>query len=282
VSESVVVAFRMPPPGLSSGPDGYLFRARALCLKGEELEGRLVAWSAELLAMGWDVDRIEQAVAFAVSIREASPSAEQGWAGGMAEGELESLSPDGQGILAWGSALLSAVSLAQLASAGEVLVDDDVRALPTGQLSLLPAETWSDGGLRATSWRLDMERPWKRPPGAGDRQESALVARVRKYAQGVDGVATADAIAELRRARARIEGGPASARCQASIALAMMLSLGGRSEEALLEALDALARGREANDSKAVDACMALLAKLFASVGLTQAATALREAISEA
>jgi hypothetical protein len=280
VGECVVVVFRMLPGGLTSGPDGYLSRARALCLKGEALDGRLVAWGAELLAMSWDADRLEQAVDFAVSIREELPSMERGWAGGMSEGELESLSPDGQGILAWGPALLSAASLAHSAGAGEVLVHDDVRALPTGQLSLLPAETWTDQGVRTISWRLDLEHPWKRLPKAGDRQESELVTRVRKFAQRTDGPATADAIAELRRARARIERGPASARCPASIALAMMLSVGGRSEDALLEALDALARGREANDPKAIDACMALLAKLYAGVGLADAAAALRETIA--
>ena len=57
----------------------------------------------------------------------------------------------------------------------------------------------------------------------------------------------------------------------------MTLALAGRAEEALLEALDALARAREADDAKAVGACMALLAKLYAAAGTTGEAAALRE-----
>jgi hypothetical protein len=58
----------------------------------------------------------------------------------------------------------------------------------------------------------------------------------------------------------------------------MTLTIAGRPEEALLEALDALARAREAQDAKAVGACMALLAKLYSGVGRGGEATALREA----
>jgi hypothetical protein len=57
----------------------------------------------------------------------------------------------------------------------------------------------------------------------------------------------------------------------------MALTLAGRAEEGLLEALDALARAREAREPKAVGACMALLAKLYAGAGRPGEAAALRE-----
>ncbi len=57
----------------------------------------------------------------------------------------------------------------------------------------------------------------------------------------------------------------------------MTLSIAGRPEEALLEALDALARARDAHDRKAIGACTALLAKLYAAAGFAGAATRLRE-----
>jgi hypothetical protein len=112
--------------------------------------------------------------------------------------------------------------------------------------------------------------PESRPPSS-----SPLVERVRRLAHGEAGVAPADAMLEARRARAAASAGPPAAQCQAALALAMTLSIAQRSDEALLEALDALARAREAGDAKAVAACMALLAKLYAGAGRGDEATAL-------
>jgi hypothetical protein len=104
---------------------------------------------------------------------------------------------------------------------------------------------------------------------------SPLVERVRRLAHGEAGAAPADALLEARRARAVASAGPPAAQCQAALALAMTLSIAQRSDEALLEALDALARAREAGDAKAVAACMALLAKLYAAAGRSDEAAAL-------
>jgi len=299
----------MSPAGMTPGPEGgYLARARSLCVRGEAVGGCLVAWSASLLALGWDVDSMEDAVSFAASAGEESLSPERAWACGLAEGELESLSPDGQGILAWGPALLSAASLAQVARAGEVLVDGDVRALRAGQLSLRGVRASADVAQSVRGWRLDLEQPWKRPHPedevAPDEPESTdhlaappvheespaallpdrtlepphetLTATIRKLAQGAESAGVVDSLAVLKHARARAEGGPPSVRCRASLALALTLSVAGRAEEALFEGLDALARAREAHDSKATGACIALLAKLYAGAGHGDAATALR------
>jgi putative intracellular protease/amidase len=104
-----------------------------------------------------------------------------------------------------------------------------------------------------------------------------LAEQVRRLAHGDQSAEAVEALVELRRARARAEGGPATTRCQAALALAMTLAIAGRADEALLEALDALARAREAQDPKAVGACMALLAKLYSSAGHPGEAAALRE-----
>jgi hypothetical protein len=115
-------------------------------------------------------------------------------------------------------------------------------------------------------------------PPASRRQGGLLVDRVRRLVRGEDAGDPVEVLSHLRRARAEAEGGTAAARCQTALALAMALTIGGRSDEALLEALDALARAREAQDSKAVGACVALLAKLYASAGRSGEAAALREA----
>jgi hypothetical protein len=116
------------------------------------------------------------------------------------------------------------------------------------------------------------------PPASEERTGTRIAERVRKLARGDQAADAIEALAELRRARAAVEGGPPAARCQAALALAMTLAIAGRPEEALLEALDALARAREVGDAKAVGACMALLAKLYSGVGRGGEATALREA----
>src|SRR5580698_8603363 len=156
----------MPPGGLLPGPEGpYLSRARSMCSRGEALGGRLVAWSAALLAMAWDTDSIEEAFELATSLREESSAPDRAWTCGIAEGELEALAPDGQRMhLAWGDALRAAASLARIAKAGEVLVDGDVRALRAGQLALIGARSATDAGQRVRGWRLDLDRPWKNGP----------------------------------------------------------------------------------------------------------------------
>lgn len=323
MGSSIVVAFHMSPLGMTPGPEGtYLARARSLCVRGEALGGRLVAWGTSLLAMGWDIDSIEEAVLFAASIREEALSVDRAWATGMAEGDLESLSPTGQGILGWGPGLMSAAALAQLASPGEVLVDDEVRSSSGGQLSLVGTREGVDVANPVRGWRLDLDHPWKPQPAPQSTRlpvpqsapqstrlpvphqptpepvplvressesevrrahepqppaDGALAARIRKLAHGAEGTGVIDALADLRRARARAEGAPA--RCQASLALAVMLSVAGRADEALLESLDALARAQETRDPRAVGACMALLAKLYAGAGLSDAAAALRDSV---
>src|SRR5580704_2614088 len=165
----------MPAAGLAPGPEGaYLVRARSMCARGEALGGRLVAWSAALLAMAWETDAIEEAIELATSLREESSAPERAWTCGVAEGELEALAPDGQRMyLAWGDALVSAASLARVAKPGEVLVDGDVRALRSGQLALIGARSSTDAGRRVRGWRLDLDRPWKHGSADGDWADAA-------------------------------------------------------------------------------------------------------------
>ena len=354
MTSHVVVAFRMPPAGLVPGPEGaYLTRARSMCSRGEALGGRLVGWSAALVAISWDLDSLEEALLLATSIREEALTRERAWSCGMAEGELEPLAPDGARMqLAWGEALVAAASLARIARGGEVLVDGDVRAVRAGQLTLLGSRAATDAGQRVRGWRLDLEHPWKRaaevdagadatdayvaqlledpsseeplsedppsedpvssedlagstletpaadftadelstyeilqiveaadaspPPPSHQRRGNPLAERIRSLARDETGGAM-ETLADLRRVRADADGGPPAARCQAALALAMGLALAGRPEEALLETVDALARAREADDTRAIGACMALLAKLYAGAGRTGEAAALRE-----
>jgi hypothetical protein len=109
------------------------------------------------------------------------------------------------------------------------------------------------------------------------RKEGTLADRVRALSHHERNRDPVVAIADLRRARIRADSGPPTVRCQAALALAMTLSIAGRTEDALLEALDALASARQANDTKATSACIALLAKLYAGAGYPDAARTLKE-----
>jgi hypothetical protein len=108
-------------------------------------------------------------------------------------------------------------------------------------------EKWSDG-LKATG------------------EKDSFAERMRAIARLSRG-RVADALRALQRARREAETAPSYTRCQASLALGVGLAFAGRADEALLEALDALARAREGHDEQATQACLALLAKLFTSVG---------------
>ena len=302
----IVVALREALAGPEPA-SAYLERARPICAKAEVLGARLVAWGADALALAWDLDSIEEAVSLAASIRDELLPLQQGWACGIAEGELEPLSPEGQRMhLSWGEALSSAMALARLARAGEVLLDGSLAAVRTRRLVVLGVRSGAEGRRRVRGWRLNLASPWRSalavdPPDALEAAESDRVlpedvpsSDVTEAVEAAEAAVSAEepdvptlrppaatwareGLSELRRARTHAEHEPAPVRCRAGLALAMGLSVAGRSEEALLEGLDALARGREAQDPAAVAACVAFLAKLYGMMGKAEAAASLRQ-----
>lgn len=85
-----------------------------------------------------------------------------------------------------------------------------------------------------------------------------------------------DALRVLRHTRAELDPSDHRKRCQTSLALGVALSVAGRPDEALVEAMDALARAREHGDRRAVDACLAFLTKLYAAASRDADAARLR------
>ncbi len=300
---SIIVAFRMPL-SVTFAEASYLARARPLCARAESVGARLIAWSATLIAMAWDLDAVHEAIDVASGVRAERVAAEQAWACGIAQGSLEPLSSDGQRLhLAWGEPLLVAASLARIARPGEVLIDGDVAAARSGGLAFTGSRSASDGGRRVRGWQLDLERPWRARPSDGiehvvarggpwlDELASAdvleLVEAQRDEMHGTLAQADPEAPVSLQtpagedparveRERRPTEGRSPSERCRASIALAMRLAAADHPEDALIETLDALARAREGGERKALAACYALLAKLYAAVGRVDAAGELR------
>jgi ATP/maltotriose-dependent transcriptional regulator MalT len=80
-----------------------------------------------------------------------------------------------------------------------------------------------------------------------------------------------DALRVLRRTRAALDPNDHKLRCQTSLALGVALSVAGRTQEALLEGMDALARARHVDDERGAAACLAFLAKLYTAQGRVEA-----------
>ncbi len=166
--DQVVVSFRMSYAGVQPGRvPGYLARARALTKRAEALGATLASWSAVTLSFAWDPDGIEEAISLATSTREDGGEEADAWACGIAQGSMEPLAPQGQRAdLAWGPALVQAVSLARVAHPGEVLVDASVGALHAGDLLILGSRIAVDAGRRVRGARLDVRQPWKQASAA--------------------------------------------------------------------------------------------------------------------
>jgi hypothetical protein len=85
---------------------------------------------------------------------------------------------------------------------------------------------------------------------------------------------TSDALRVLRAARTRAQQKGPAERSRTALALAVGLAAVGRKSDALLEALDALARAREAADARGARACAGFLARLSRGAGDEHAAAA--------
>ncbi|HEY5145779.1 MAG TPA: hypothetical protein VII82_03395, partial [Polyangiaceae bacterium] len=166
-------------------------------------------------------------------------------------------------------------------TAGDLVVTDPEGADATQPM---PASDFFDDELSTSdvlqvieAAALEPEPFQEEPSTSARRREGTLADRVRALSRHDKNRDPVLAIAELRRARVRANDAPPTVRCQAALALAMALSIAGRVEEGLLEALDALASARVAKDARAVNASVALISKLYAGAGFPDAAKTLRD-----
>ena len=268
----ILVSCRMPSPGVAAGgARSYLDRARALTRRAEALGAELVAWSATTMAFAWDTESVEEAITLAVSLREDAAPTEQTWACGIAEGAMERLAPAGRATLAWGEPLVRAVALARIADGGEVLLDEELARLHTGELRATTTRIGRDAGREVRGRRLDLEDPWNRLSHSEPAPDSArhletdvegtdpevfahrMVEATRqallsgnarslqRLSEGLRATGEHDALADRMRAMARLSGGQIG------------------------EALRALRRSRrQAEDEPPVVRCQASLALAFA------------------
>ena len=292
--ERIVVSFRgVIPPG---GNSTYLERALALKQRAEAHGATLCAWSALTFSFEFDPDEIEEASSLAALAQESIPERER-FGAGLASGEMRTLG-DGGGMakLGWGAPLVTAALLARDARAGEVLIDGDLLARRGTELTklgfrvsgerrqLLPAAAVSSPGsavegadqtaelarqalLQGNMAALDLLLEKLRVTG----EHAELVERMAGLVALRRG-ATAEGLRRLRDAAESVKGPAQQARSR--LAYAVALAAAGRTEGALLEALEALSRARAGGDAVGERACALFLARLSAGIGHASAATA--------
>ncbi|MBX3212285.1 MAG: hypothetical protein KF850_09655 [Labilithrix sp.] len=143
---------------------------------------------------------------------------------------------------------------------------------PGSQIARRLGELAKEALLAADNAALERWVDGPRAPG----EDPAFTERMRAMARLGRGD-IGDALRVLRRSRAELDPTDHRRRCQASLALGVALSGAGRPEEALLEAMDALARARQIADERGAKACLAFLAKLYTSVSREAEAELLRD-----
>jgi hypothetical protein len=104
---------------------------------------------------------------------------------------------------------------------------------------------------------------------SGDREGAAI--RLEAIAALAKGE-TNQALAVLRAGVATAESAAPAARSRASLAYGIALAVAGRQTEALIAALEALARAREGGETRGEQACTRFLARLSGAAGHAEAA----------
>ena len=127
-----------------------------------------------------------------------------------------------------------------------------------GSESSAAVEAFRTGDLEAVERMAKQVRLDENRAGLADR-----LSAMAKLARGETG----DAIRRLRAAAEESRKTKSRDRCRAALALGVALAAASRHEEALLEALDALARARETKDMRGEQACLRFLSQLAATVG---------------
>lgn len=140
----------------------------------------------------------------------------------------------------------------RLATAAEVVAKTDGSVFPPElSFALRQRDAESLQALAQTARQHDS-------PEAADRLEA-----IAELAEGKSG----EALRRLRRAKEKAEGDEPSARCRAALALGLALAAAGRTYEAALEGIEAMARARQGQDERGQRACARFLSQVASQLG---------------
>jgi hypothetical protein len=309
----IIVSFRGALALDEAGALAYVDRAVSTKKRAEAHGATLCAWSAWSFAFAFEPDELEEALTLASLAYESKETPASALGVGIAEGEMSAIGERGSlAGLAWGLPLVSAGALSRAADAGEVLIDTVFFARRATEIQALGFRGEGERIkrlVRSDAIVVDDRRsepappdpnprlPSVRPPmdSVGDIAKRALLqgdtpalerlitelSETGEHGELVERMsgfvalrrgATADALRRLRSATEAVTE-PAQ-RARARLAYGVALASAGRTESALLEALEALARAREAADSHGEHACALFLARLSAAAGHADAASA--------
>jgi hypothetical protein len=282
MAERIVVGFLLHLGSVDPAAQAaYVACATALCDEAAARGVRLCACEARGLAFDLAVERMQEAIEFAIWASQRAAGASVGgdtlsWNVGIAQGEMHVIMETGRlAVFGWGPPLAVAMALARMARRGEVLVDPRLPCVAGGDLLVGDLRHGHDGNHKIRGAVLDLRRVWRRD--AVPVAEPARPAASDRAALGgfLDALVTGPVGHVLRSLEQDVHAkaaAPAAERSRALLAHAVGLAFAGRRTEALYQALTALARAREGNEPKGQRACARFLARLSVAAGEPEAA----------
>lgn len=155
MSDRIVVVFRAVDIKRSADEADHVQALHALLHRGEMHGGSLVGWSGLTMAMAWEPTYLDDCVLLVAHVAGGGK-----WACGVAQGGLYPL--QGRKDFAWGDAFARAEMLSSIARGGEVLLDESVAALASGELLTSGSRVASRRGERMRGRVLDARQPWRK------------------------------------------------------------------------------------------------------------------------
>ncbi|HEY6722488.1 MAG TPA: hypothetical protein VI197_00615 [Polyangiaceae bacterium] len=154
MTRRLVVCLRWRPRDQDAGADAFAAAASAILERLATLGGRLILWHPEWLCVDFGIDGLQDAIDFIVD----HPHEE--FSTGFAYGTLHELVDGGPMLAAClGPVIESAMALARMARAGDVLVEPGLVKASGGELLVQGARVATIGSTRVRGFRLDMEHP---------------------------------------------------------------------------------------------------------------------------
>jgi len=154
MTRRLVVCLRWRPGDQDAGADAFADAAASVVERLATLGGRLILWHPEWLCVDFGIEGLQDAIDFIVDRPHVNFSI------GFAYGVLHEVVDGGPMLAAClGPVIESAMSLARMARAGDVLVEPGLVKASGGELLVQGARVATIGGMRVRGFKLDLEHP---------------------------------------------------------------------------------------------------------------------------
>ena len=154
MTRRLVVCLRWRPGDQDASADAFADAAASVVERLATLGGRLILWHPEWLCVDFGIEGLQDAIDFIVDRPHPSFSV------GFAYGSLREVVDGGPMLAAcFGPAIDSAMALARMARAGDVLVEPGLVKASGGELLVQGARVATIGSTRVRGFKLDLEHP---------------------------------------------------------------------------------------------------------------------------